>query len=601
MLTLFWRKHLSDGEKGTRNSIVFLFGAGASVDAGVPTTFSFVADFNMYVKESHPESFELLSKILTLREEYNVKVLGQEKKAVDVEQLLDTLRRLIVREKEPLIYFYKKAELRVKFRQNEVVFLEKLLQNFIRKRVIVEKQEKLGYLQELFRFDKPLVIFSTNYDTCIEQTCYLNHRSYTDGFDITWNEHNFEDSHDVLHYKLHGSVIWYQNERTKECVKIPVSAFTELFEDPIDLKLIYGEQVKPLLIYPAQKAEYVEPLTDLQLMFKKTLFQRTKFLVVVGYSFRDDYIAHMLWDASRVNEDLHIIIVDPNSQEHFDKKIKYIDEEIKALSRLSEKVLCLPYPFSTAIYQLKNNYLYALQNIISTETRFLEQEKTGYPSDWQTLFRMCLEGEYIAKAECILEKKIRKDFKEVQFNNASERLTLSFRSLLYSVICGNGLEERWLERVNGTLESFDINNLLVFNTATEWAKFGFFDKNKALFEFGTILADWINPLVTETKRKEDLLTEKFLFKLNRLQISLNKFKEFASFLQALEKGVNVLNYSIKENDSDEVKLLIASIDDSKKDKRVNYGSMQEWALGIEKGRLKNFLNATIFQFELEPK
>jgi NAD-dependent SIR2 family protein deacetylase len=232
------------------NKIIFLLGAGASVDAGVPDTYSFVSEFESYIRKTYSELSIVLRIILDVREKYNIAI--QEKKEVDVEQLLDTLRRLIDREKDPLLYFYKLDEFFLNGRHEELIALEKYLQNYIRKRVIIQDEDRLEYLKELFKFDKPLEVYSTNYDTCIEQLCYTHHRLYTDGFDINWSERNFLEFYDIKHYKLHGSVIWYQNLRTKECIKIPVNAFRE--EEPLDLQLIYGESVKLLLIYPAQKA-----------------------------------------------------------------------------------------------------------------------------------------------------------------------------------------------------------------------------------------------------------------------------------------------------------------------------------------------------------
>ncbi len=585
---------MSTTEKERREALVFLFGAGASVDAGVPDTYSFVKEFESYVNNERPEFGELLSRILKIREKYNVKLLGEDKKSVDVEQLLDTLRRLIGRDKEPLLYFYNNLELKYKLKQSELLFIERFLQNFIRRKVVIENQKNLEYLQELFSFDSPVEIFSTNYDTCIEQSCYLNHRSYTDGFDITWNENNFKN-YDVFHYKLHGSVIWYQNEKTKECIKIPVSAFVEMFEDPIDLRLIYGEDVKPLLIYPAQKSEYVEPLTDLQLMFKKTLFQRAKFLVVVGYSFRDEYIIHMLWDAARANEDLNVIIVDPNAQELYETKLRYVDKNTKALSRLSGKVFCLPYPFSTIIHLLKNNYLRALQNIIRTEKGFLEQEKSGDTPDWQSLLRTCLQEEFTAKAQSILEKKIRKSWNELEFNPSQTRLQMSFRSLLHSIISKDGFEDIWLQRVNDSLTLLSVDNLKITNSHQDCFLFGLSDERNDLRK---VVSEWINPLLDENNRKLELLTPKFKDRLNPIIKSIKKLEALSQYFINLRNGVNPWEYKVFENDTGDIRQLIDNIQNAIRQNVIPQGEFKKWTLEIEKARLRNFLNADRFEFKL---
>ena len=80
--------------------MIFLFGAGASVDAGIPDTYTFVEAFEEHVKQNHSEFYELHSTILKKREKFNEKIFGKERRQVDVEQYLETLRRLIEREKD---------------------------------------------------------------------------------------------------------------------------------------------------------------------------------------------------------------------------------------------------------------------------------------------------------------------------------------------------------------------------------------------------------------------------------------------------------------------------------------------------------------------
>ena len=332
-----------------KQDVIFFFGAGASVDAGIPDTYAFAKDFEDYIKNTHARLYSHLLKIIERREQFN-KNNGL-KAQVDVEQLLDTLRRLINRDKEPLLDFFDGKQFCSNLENSACLDLKMLLENFIREKVIVKETEKLDYLKELLKFDMPLEIYSTNYDTCIEQLSYLTHRRYTDGFNIDWNEKNFDGDFDIKHYKLHGSVIWFENVKTKQCVKIPAQAFYE--GKPVKLKLIYGEDIEPLLLYPAQKSEYIEPLTDLQLMFKKRLFDpKTRFAIFVGYSFKDEYVARMLWDAARINENLHVILIAPNAQEIFEYKLRYVNREKKDPSRIQDRVICLPYPFETIIYQL---------------------------------------------------------------------------------------------------------------------------------------------------------------------------------------------------------------------------------------------------------
>jgi len=369
-----------NGDRKQKQGVIFLFGAGASVDAGVPDTYRFVEEFKRHVEKEDSKLHGNLLQILEKREQFNERNFGVQKRQVDVEQLLGTLGRLIEKDRDPLLDFFDQKRFSPSLSEDWFPELKRLLEDFIRKNAVVEKEERLDYLRELLQFDTPLEIYSTNYDTCIEQLCHTSHRRYVDGFDVYWNPDSFDEDSDVKHFKLHGSVIWYENKKTKEYVKIPVRGFIN--EKKVDLRLIYGEDVEPLLIYPAQKPEYIELLTELQLMFKRRLTSNeTRTSIVVGYSFRDDYIVHMLWDAARINHELHVIFISPSAQKQFEDKLMYVDKEKKILSRISDRVLCLPYPFSTVINSLRNHYLPELERIRGLEKRCVESEKYGNKAD----------------------------------------------------------------------------------------------------------------------------------------------------------------------------------------------------------------------------
>lgn len=161
-------------DKTSGQDVIFFFGAGASVDAGVPDTYGFVTDFTACIQSTHLELHETLSEILKVRETFNEKVYGPERKCVDVEQLLDILRRLIDREQEPLLNFYPEKKFCLNSEQSTFLALKTLLENYIRENVIIKDLHKLLYLQEILNFETPIEIYSTNYDTCIEQLSYLS-------------------------------------------------------------------------------------------------------------------------------------------------------------------------------------------------------------------------------------------------------------------------------------------------------------------------------------------------------------------------------------------------------------------------------------------
>ena len=89
-----------------KTDVIFLLGAGASVDAGVPDTYQFVIDFKKYIQQNRPDFYDLLLSIIKIREAFNKKSNGKKQHQVDVEQLLEILRRLIDKETDPLLEFY---------------------------------------------------------------------------------------------------------------------------------------------------------------------------------------------------------------------------------------------------------------------------------------------------------------------------------------------------------------------------------------------------------------------------------------------------------------------------------------------------------------
>ena len=186
----------------SKKEVIFLFGAGASVDAEIPDTYTFVEEFESHIKKEHSHLYEPLLQIKKICEGFNGRDCSSEKQQkVDIEQLLGILRRLTSREEDLLLSFYDQKNFCLTFEEKIFSELQIRLEDFIRETVIA-KEENLKYLQELLNFDTPLEIYSTNYDTCIEQLSYLNHRRYTDGFDITWDEKNFREDYEIKHYKM---------------------------------------------------------------------------------------------------------------------------------------------------------------------------------------------------------------------------------------------------------------------------------------------------------------------------------------------------------------------------------------------------------------
>ena len=368
------------------SQIIFFLGAGASVAADVPDTYSFVKEFIHSIRDR--DKRRTIEKI--------VQILRNWKNSdIDVELLLEALTKLENKEQEPLLRFYQGGDFVLKgYPEKEPLIND--LKDFIKSKAIVS-EDKILYLQPLLSFVeefRPLDVISVNYDTCIEQFCNVHKLVYQDGFDVYWNPKTFATEHtDIRLYKLHGSVMWYQSDRGGY-IKLPVMTETS------KIQLITGERADNLMLYPMQKWDYAEPLLELLVHIKQLLeSEKCKFLIVVGYSFRDDHIKKILWDAARKNRELHLVLIDLKAYQIYSQKLKYYDVQSRIPSSLDGRVVCLPYKFEKVLPYIKNHYLKNLREGLSNMYAQQQVEIRGEKAFWMSCLRSFVNAEYTEKVE----------------------------------------------------------------------------------------------------------------------------------------------------------------------------------------------------------
>jgi len=515
------------------SQIIFFLGAGASVAAGVPDTYSFVKEFI--------DSIQNRDKRRTI--EKIVQILGNWKNSdIDVELLLETLTKLENKEQEPLLRFYQGGDFVLKgYPEKEPLIND--LKDFIKSKAIVS-EDKIRYLQPLLSFVeefKPLDVISVNYDTCIEQFCNVHKLAYQDGFDVHWNPKTFTTEHtDIRLYKLHGSVIWYQSDRGGY-IKLPVMTETS------NIQLVTGERADNLMLYPMQKWDYAEPLLELLVHIKQLLESDTcKFLIFVGYSFRDDHIKRILWDAARKNRELHLILVGPKAYEIYSKKLKSYDAHSRIPSSLDGRVVCLPYKFEEVLPYLKNYYLKNLREGFSNMYAQQQLEIRGEKAFWMSCLRSFANAEYTEKVEDLLNRinafELKRDWQlslelplimtfTLLSNNQEQkanRYLRDFNKLLYVMI----------ERINTNAMRdppvIEINfNYQRHDSGTGYIRAEQFKRViETLSEFCEIKTRFVNHIGNEFPK----ITEK----LKKLKHYLEPFKE--------ERGIKFQDYvNLREN------------------------------------------------------
>lgn len=294
--------------------LAVLLGAGASVEAGVPTTVKFADQFLARVRESSSGSDEgrkdgeALDAILPGL----VAWLEGQGRVLDIEAIYEFLIRL----DSPTTDYFVNAVLSDPSHKVDVPSLRRLrteLEEFIRAKTWVDAAH-VPYLEPLLGLtppDAPLRVFSTNYDTCIEALCTARRLRWSDGFSPFWDPAAFRSKglHVVLH-KLHGSVLWYRDEHGGYFS----SALRPSATSGAPLQSFYS-RCDPLLIFPARKESNEAPLADNLSILRRFLSRRDRraVLVVLGYSFRDEQIRRVVLDGLNQNRHLHVLLVDPDA------------------------------------------------------------------------------------------------------------------------------------------------------------------------------------------------------------------------------------------------------------------------------------------------
>ena len=476
----------SEIKKIENNKILFFLGAGASVPADVPDTVSFVYGDEGFKKRIDDEGSEkeknVLQEILTVLEKKKDEIgrkyrelvrqnkdekeseefgrIKREKEKfekIDVELVLETLYKLNNKEVELLPDFYNQNTFKFTEKEESLKSLEEELRRFIRDKTIVS-EDKIDYLAPLKEFVakyEMLDIFSVNYDTCIEQFCKEYGLRYTDGFELYWYPELFDDrDYDVKLYKIHGSVMWYLTDRGSH-VKIPIAS-----GEKDEIKLITGETAKTLMVYPmGGKWEYAEPLLELIRRLHVGL-EKAEACIVIGYSFRDDYIRRIFFEAARTNKNLTIFLIDPDAGRIYDDKLKFIDNDKIRPSSLEGRVICWNYPMQNV---LEDNYLYRSLGKLSDILEEFEEahefkrergSKVGaFEHGMQEVVSKCIEIGYTSLAERILEKEL-----GITVNNLKEsRLFVDKKPIdKLRLLCGLGVNHLYSDRYDKAKGYFKV-------------------------------------------------------------------------------------------------------------------------------------------------
>lgn len=165
----------------------------------------------------------------------------------------------------------------------------------------------LARLADLHAGDIRLDVFSLNYDLCLEHALSkFGRHAFANGFtEDGWRPSLFDPkTDDIRLFKLHGSLDWIDDELYGLCsLEFPRHRNAEDISD----------EHRPLLIFgTANKLSARQPFLSLAYHFSERILI-SNLLVIVGYSFGDDYINEIIKQGLDTNGKLRIVVVQPDA------------------------------------------------------------------------------------------------------------------------------------------------------------------------------------------------------------------------------------------------------------------------------------------------
>ncbi len=305
------------------NDIILLLGAGASADAGIPTSAEMINRIEKNLKDNDDwrEYLDLYNHIKSAIY-YAAGLQGHFRQDVsyNIETLVNTLYELERNEEHPLYPFIASWNFRFVNLANpnfsNVKKFRRLILAELKKWMSPDDPSAGDYYSGFIDLQRdlnfPLRIFSLNYDLYVDRLekhvreefkVECGFKGY--GPQSIWDWKRFDEKvHDlspqIILYKLHGSIDWKRDESTK----LPFSV-EQIENVPADeMELVFGRDFKleaadPYLFYIYEFRRY-------------TLL--AKLIVVVGYGFDDTHINKILSQGLQDDANRKILIVQPKSE-----------------------------------------------------------------------------------------------------------------------------------------------------------------------------------------------------------------------------------------------------------------------------------------------
>lgn len=311
-------------------NLSFLFGAGCSShliegsEVGIPVMAPMAVEFYGMLAEEDKTYLSESIKIDINNDSYKynlekfLEVLFSYKYLMECqnnEGELSTIVALIEKTKE---FIFNKCKC---FHEEVLSIYEQFYRKLVYRDKNLTKTNIFTTNYDLFNeraLDQLGIIFSNGFSGVIER--YFNpavfNYAFAEQMDLSNNKWNVIDNFIYL-YKLHGSISWFEDENSKHLFKIKelqVPTFTDTNV------MIYPTPVK-------QNASFGSPYSDLFREFQKKLMLSNNILVTVGYSFSDEHINNLIYQALTIPA-FRLIIIGSTEAKNIKKLFELNDPRV---------------------------------------------------------------------------------------------------------------------------------------------------------------------------------------------------------------------------------------------------------------------------------
>lgn len=298
------------------DSLLFLLGAGASVDAGIKHARAMTLDIEQKIRTDPDfDDFYDLYNYLKSSIIYQRGLEGAfDEQTATIEELLDVLSEINQKHQNKLYPFiggWNIHLLKVAGEEFEkVASLDKQIRAQLFQWINISNYDQSKYFRRFSDFvsdiGSAVRVFTLNYDICVEKALAGTPLTIELGFngDREWEASKFDANENadvgLYLYKLHGSIDWIRDVGNGHI-----------------LTLCDNPQPNPELIFgTAAKLSSIDPyLFYVHELRKYSLSEALRFIVVIGYSFSDEYINGLIEQAVTRSDYLKVLVISPISED----------------------------------------------------------------------------------------------------------------------------------------------------------------------------------------------------------------------------------------------------------------------------------------------